>query len=140
MHRVESIMLHRSSILKMLFRHQGWILFSTYSSILLVGADNAASATNNNKCFENRNELKYAIDTCFHGGEGAVSDYGTKVEISANEADCEHTKTIYGWPMNEWCTDYVTDMHFLFSEKRDFNEDISDWNTSSCTDFYETFR
>ena len=136
MHRVESIMLHRSSILKMLFRHQGWILFSTYSSILLVGADNAA----NNKCFQNRNELKYAIDTCFHGGEGAVSDYGTKVEISANEADCEHTKTIYGWPMNEWCTDYVTDMHFLFSEKRDFNEDISDWNTSSCTDFYETFR
>ena len=43
--RVESIMLHRSSILKMLFRHQGWILFSTYSSILLVGADNAAPAT-----------------------------------------------------------------------------------------------
>ena len=61
MHRVESIMLHRSSILKMLFRHQAWILFSTYSSILLVGADNAASATNN-KCFENRNELKYAIE------------------------------------------------------------------------------
>lgn len=91
------------------------------------------------KCFEDRDELKNAIDSCFEGGEGAVSDYGTKVSVSANDEDCARVKAVYGWPMNIWCVGDVTNMHFLFSEKRHFNEDISDWNTSSCTDFYETF-
>jgi len=74
------------------------------------------------KCFKERDELKDAIDSCFKGGEGAVSEYGTTVKISANEEDCNNVKATYGWPMNGWCTGDVTNMHFLFSGKRDFNE------------------
>ena len=74
------------------------------------------------KCFKERDELKDAIDSCFKGGEGAVSEYGTTVKISANEEDCINVKATYGWPMNGWCTGDVTNMHFLFSGKRDFNE------------------
>ena len=74
------------------------------------------------KCFKERDELKDAIDSCFKGGEGAVSEYGTTVKISANEKDCNKVKATYGWPMNGWCTGDVTNMHFLFSGKRDFNE------------------
>ena len=74
------------------------------------------------KCFQERDELKDAIDSCFKGGEGAVSEYGTTVKISANEKDCNNVKATYGWPMNGWCTGEVTNMHFLFSGKRDFNE------------------
>jgi len=74
------------------------------------------------KCFQERDELKDAIDSCFKGGEGAVSEYGTTVKISANEEDCNKVKATYGWPMNGWCTGDVTNMHFLFSGKRDFNE------------------
>lgn len=33
----------------------------------------------------------------------------------------------------------VDDMQLLFVGKRDFNEDISDWDTSRVTNLYETF-
>ena len=91
------------------------------------------------KCFEDRDELKYAIDSCFEGGEDCVSSYGTSILNDANDEDCDWVKETYGWPMNTWCVGAVTDMHFLFVEKREFNEDISLWDVSRVTDMYETF-
>lgn len=41
--------------------------------------------------------------------------------------------------MHSWCTGLVDDMQLLFVGKRDFNEDISDWDTSRVTNLYETF-
>ena len=106
------------------------LLSKFISSIVLLLSISSSSPSNNImivsasefKCFKERDELKDAIDSCFKGGEGAVSEYGTTVKISANEEDCNKVKATYGWPMNGWCTGDVTNMHFLFSEKRDFNE------------------
>lgn len=95
---------------------------SNYYPNLIILVSASSSSSSNFKCFEDRDELKNAIDSCFKGGEGAVSNYGTTVQISANERDCSNVKAKYGWPINGWCTGEVTNMHFLFSEKRDFNE------------------
>ncbi len=75
-----------------------------------------------NKAFDNREELKVAIDTCFEGDDAA-----TAATIAAyNPQRCNgRVKTTYGWPMNEWCVGEVDDMKLLFVGKREFNEDIS---------------
>eukprot|EP00985_Skeletonema_marinoi_P029608 scaffold28378_cov223-Skeletonema_marinoi.AAC.12 len=89
-----------------------------------------------NKPFNNRLELKTAIDTCFEGDDAATA--ATIAEY--NPQRCErNVKETYGWPMNEWCVGEVDDMQLLFVGKREFNEDISDWDTSKVTDLYETF-
>ena len=36
--------------------------------------------------------------------------------------------------MNSWCVGNVQDMYWLFSQMDTFNENISDWDTSSATD------
>ena len=95
-----------------------------------------AECNPNNKPFQNRIELKRAIDTCFYGDDPATA--ATLVEY--NPYACEtRIKPRYGWPMNTWCTGLVDDMQLLFVGKRDFNEDISDWDTSRVTNLYETF-
>ena len=97
-----------------------------------IGPADAATGT----CFEDRDELKYAIDVCFEGG---VGDRDCHTQTETDEVECVKAKETYGWPMNDWCVGRVTDMHFLFVEKEDFNEDISGWDTSKVTDFYEMF-
>ena len=122
-----------------------------------------SNCNSSNKPFENRIELKKAIDTCFYGDDASTA--ATLVEYDPDA--CETTvKTTYGWPMNTWCTGefdaivfyngcyvfkpslfthiylelgLVNDMQLLFVGKRDFNEDISDWDTSRVTNLYETF-
>jgi surface protein len=89
-----------------------------------------------NQCFADRAELKYAIDVCFEGGLG---DELCQTDTGTNVTECERMKETYGWPLNSWCVGEVTDMHFLFVEKRDFNEDISAWDTSKVTNMYEMF-
>ena len=63
------------------------------------------------KCFEDRTELKFAVDSCWEGGKGHFSDpdtiidqtYGaTDVLNDANEADCNDVKAKYGWPIGTW--------------------------------------
>ena len=86
--------------------------------ILLVNA----ACQDGNKPFQNRRELKIAIDTCFFGDDAATA--ATIAEY--NEEKCNNeVKSTYGWPMNTWCTGEVDDMQLLFVGKRDFNEDIS---------------
>ena len=88
------------------------------------------------KCFEDRDELKRAIDRCFEGDDQSTA----AMMVAYNPARCEgEVKPTYGWPMNEWCVGDVTDFQLLFVGKRDFNEDIGDWDTSQVTDMYETF-
>ena len=63
------------------------------------------------KCFKDRTELKYAVDSCWEGGKGAFSDPGSIVDQTygatdilndANEADCNDVKAKYGWPIGTW--------------------------------------
>jgi len=89
-----------------------------------------------NRPFADRAELKYAVDVCFYGGYG---DRKCHTDTRVDDNECDRIKKRYGWPMNAWCVGDVTDMHFLFVEKRDFDEDISDWDVSNVIDFYETF-
>ena len=105
------------------------VLLSLLGTALLVaGADN--------QCFEDREELRYAINVCFEGGIGTRKcHHDTETDVD----ECERVKETHGLTMNSWCVGNVDDMHFLFVEKRDFNEDISGWNTSSVTSFYEMF-
>ena len=107
--------------------------------LLLLTKGSIVYVTAQNTCFKDRTELKWAIDSCWEGGKGHPSDYGTELENDTNEEDCNLVKDTYGWPIGTWCTKDVTDFHFLFVDKEDFNEDISEWDTSSVTDMYETF-
>jgi len=81
------------------------------------------------KPFNNRLELKTAIDTCFEGDDAATA--ATIAEY--NPQRCErNVKETYGWPMNEWCVGEVDDMQLLFVGKREFNEDISGEFSNCC--------
>lgn len=88
------------------------------------------------QCFADRKELRYAVDVCFEGG---VGNRLCHTDTRTDPRECERVKETYGWPINSWCVGEVTDLHFLFVEKRDFNEDINGWDTSKVTDLYETF-
>ena len=69
------------------------------------------------------------------GGKDGVLYNAVRSYVSqdcANNQECSIGQT-YGWPMNSWCVGNVTDMSELFHNMNTFNEDISDWNTSSVT-------
>ncbi len=72
------------------------------------------------KCFTTKEDLRSAVDAC-----ASPTNQGN--------ADCTTIKDQYGWPMNDWCFDGITDMAALFVQKSDFNEDISNWNTAGVT-------
>ena len=91
--------------------------------LLLVDAVSVVSA---NKCFDDGDELKSAIEQYIDG------DCGNSF------SNCEVSET-YGSPINSWCVGNVTDMSNLFDNKRAFNEDISDWDTSSATSMMRMF-
>ena len=60
-------------------------------------------------------------------------------DSNCNTAGGEYaTGNTYGWPMNSWCVDLVTDMHYLINgtieDLSGFNEDISSWDVSGVTD------
>ena len=45
----------------------------------------------------------------------------------------------YG-PIADWCVSTITDMSWLFSQLKNFNADISNWDTSSVTTMRQMFR
>lgn len=79
------------------------------------------------KCFEDRDELKSAVDEFIDGDCGSSNN------------ECNITNIIYGYPMNSWCIGNVTSLRYLFSVKQTFNEDISGWDTSRVTSMEGTF-
>ncbi len=94
------------------------LLLTTLTNLPLTNA----ACNPANKPFQNRRELKTAIDTCFEGDDAATA--ATIVEYDPQRCNAR-VKTTYGWPMNEWCVGGVDDMQLLFVGKRAFNEDIS---------------
>ena len=61
-------------------------------AVLLCLGCNPATLIAAQKCFKTRDELKYAVDSCWEGGKGHESNYGTELENDANEEDCEIAK------------------------------------------------
>ena len=99
-----------------------------YSALLLLAFSSfGLTAGQQFKCFDNRDELKRAIDTCFEGDDPMTP--ATLVASNPNRCN-NRVKRTYGWPMSTWCTGQVTDFRMLFVGKRSFNEDISTWDTS----------
>lgn len=79
-------------------------------------------------CFETKDDLQSAVNFCAS-------------PTTQNDPDCNAVKLTYGWPMGTWCfEDTVTSMHELFRDKTDFNEDISEWDTSRIRTFSAMFR
>ena len=96
-----------------------------------IFVDNGSGSPAEKQCFRFRAELK-----------GAVEMY---VSSGCNEGDsvndvCQDITDKYGWPMNSWCVDKVTDMSELFHEMSTFNEVISSWDVSQVTDMSGMFK
>ena len=102
------------------------ILLSFYLTTTTHYYANAQQQTNH--CFEDRDELKAAIDLY-------VADDCT------NNSNCTQAfqDSSIGFPMNTWCTSLVTDFSNLFDGMGTFNEDISRWDTSNVTTMEKTF-
>ena len=129
--------------------NQGRLLLrSSSSSSLLESAYQlrrrtvAATATSAEKkrCFENREELKQAVDQYMavmgvmkHEGQTNGADYD--IDAAEYTGDAKHVednlRSIYGWPIGTWCTSYVTDFTALFENATTFNDDISGWDTQN---------
>ena len=74
--------------------------------------------------------MQRAVDDCTY-----PPDQQTPKNILACSAQIE----IYGH-MNQWeFADTLTDMSGLFLGKKDFNQDISDWDVVSVTDIDQSF-
>ena len=41
----------------------------------------------------------------------------------------------FGYPIGDWCTDYIEDMSYLFKDKLSFNEPLANWNTGEMISF-----
>lgn len=74
-------------------------------------------------CFENGNELKEAV----------------KKYIKSKNPKKSKVAEKYGYPINEWCVEKVTQMEELFADT-DFNSNIADWDVSSVTSMKGMFR
>ena len=79
-----------------------------------------------NKQFADRQEFKAAIDLWIR-------------DDCANNPDCR-VSLRYGWPMNVWQVELVTDMSTLFRDQSFFNEKISDWEVSQVTNMNGMFE
>lgn len=79
-----------------------------------------------NRQFADRVELKAAIDLWIR-------------DDCANKPDCT-VALKYGWPMNVWKVELVTDMSTLFKDQSFFNEKITDWDVSQVTNMNGMFE
>ena len=80
------------------------------------------------QCFLSRVELEDAIDMWFEGDPDGI------------------LREVYGWPMENWCFEGVTNFNSLFSRFRigdlalTFDEPLGRWNTSQVTDLGGMFE
>ena len=89
-------------------------LFSSLWGVLVLGIDFA-------RCQDA--DLKAAVNACIQ-------------ESSSGNCKCENGCGNYQGTITAWDVTRVTDMEFLFYEKRSFNADISSWDTSQVTTMY----
>lgn len=54
--------------------------------------------------------------------------------------DAEEFSTTYGFPMNKWDVSKLSDLSWIFSNQKTFNEDISSWDVSNATNMCCMFR
>ena len=66
-------------------------------------------------------------------------DGGIRTAVEAWFAHPAAAKVKYG-PIASWDTSGITDMHMVFSNKKDFNEDISHWDVSNVLNMDWMFR
>jgi hypothetical protein len=74
------------------------------------------------RCFENNTELREAV-----------------LSYIADPSNDSDIATIYGYPINSWCTDQVTDFDSIFENADEFNEEIGDWDVSNATSMHQMF-
>jgi len=79
-------------------------------------------------CFKDSDELRKA-----------VQDY---MRNSTKHTETAHQ---YGWPINNWCVDHLSDFRDVFANQRKFKgvgllESIEDWNLARATDMTGMFR
>ena len=65
-------------------------------------------------------------------------DGGIRTAVEARCADRAAAKAKYGH-IASWDTSAITDMHCLFADRADFNEDISRWDVSNVKDMGSMF-
>jgi surface protein len=73
-------------------------------------------------CFQTTDELKTAI------GEYIADSSASSAVVGK-----------YG-AISTWCTSLITDFHGLFEGQREFNADLSDWDTRAVTDMSSELR
>jgi surface protein len=106
----------------------------------------------NSDCCNNRRCMKWGrcslfhqvqsstVDRCFENSSqliNAIRSYKEGTETQKNRV-----KGIHGDPIGTWCVDYVQDFKAVFDAdnyQAGFNEDISNWNTSSATKMFGMF-
>ena len=71
-------------------------------------------------------------------GHTFTSKDALKTAVTKFDSDADAAIATYG-PIGDWCVSGVTDMSRLFYNMRNFNADISSWDTSSVTDMYGMF-
>ena len=93
-------------------------IFSSISTVLLTSTL-LFQTTHSQTCFQDRTELKNAVDDYLGSDTYASSTYGS--------------------PIGTWCVKDVTDMSYMFRDAYFFNQDISSWDVSSVTTMSHMF-
>ena len=101
----------RRNSMKLLLKKNAWII-----SLFLIGFSHAT-------CFDDREELILAVHDYLRD-----SSPGTPVAQK------------YGWPIGQWCVSNVTDFSKIFFNQTEFNEDISEWDTSQAKNMHGMFE
>ena len=70
-------------------------------------------------CFENDTQLRQEV----------ASFLADPVAYSESE-----NAAIYGFPIQNWCVERVTNFSYLFANQQVFNSDLTFWNIASATD------
>jgi surface protein len=70
--------------------------------------------------------------TCWAGSFKPEDNAELKGAVTDWIADPTAAAIKYG-PINDWDTSLITDMSYLFSGERSFNDDLSNWNTAAVT-------
>ena len=67
-----------------------------------------------------------------------TSKASLQTAVKAYNDDADSAIATYG-PIADWCVSAVTDMSGLFRDMRNFNADISNWDTSKVTNMHAMF-